>query len=152
MDQPQQHPNPSLAELLQRLEDRATEGLARVRLDGHAVSKSADSLHLAISSGLVAIPLSEVEDVFPIFGAPSPEWVSVVVRSADRIQYLRRIEESEESQADDIDGSVARGVVTVFCVDTATITGREGADATDDARCISFSDTTAPSRRPDLSA
>jgi hypothetical protein len=139
MKRQQGEPKTSLADLLRHLDERAAEGLARIRLDGHAVSKSKDSLHLAIPSGLVAVPFSEIEDVFPIFEAPTQEWVSVVVRNADRVQYLWR---AGELMSPDTQGGVAlMARATVRCFDTTTKTSREGADATDDGICFEQDDT-----------
>jgi hypothetical protein len=61
-----------------------------MRFPGRAVGKSSDSLHVAVASGIVAIPLSEIEDLRPIEGA-TPTEVMIDVANGDQITHLRRI-------------------------------------------------------------
>jgi hypothetical protein len=133
-----------LSDLLARLETQAEEGLNRVVLEGHAVGKGADSLHLAIASGVVAIPLSEIEDVKPTFGAPSPDWVSVVVRNGDRVEFLRRIGQFPGDIPTPGAGQAVERVGTRVCVDIPTVTSREGLDQTDGALCVVIEDPAPP--------
>jgi hypothetical protein len=125
-----------LAELLDRLEEKADEGLARTRLSGRAVSKSADSLHLATSSGLVAIPLSEIDDVSP--RGDDPRRVTVSIRRGDRVRQLVRVQPHRGIFTDPIFGDPigfpkGPGGQTLACYDTTTGTGDE--TTSDDEIC-----------------
>ena len=57
---------------------------------GKALGKSGDSLHVAVETGIVAIPLAEIEGIRPISGrTPIEVWIDV--RNGDRITQLRRV-------------------------------------------------------------
>jgi hypothetical protein len=58
--------------------------------DGRAVGRDKSHLHLAITSGVIAIPLDEIEEVTPLSDQPS-DIVSVSVKSADNIKYIRYV-------------------------------------------------------------
>ena len=51
--------------------------------EGKAVSRDADNLHLAVSSGVIAIPLADIGEVKALSGQGN-NIVSVSVKSADR--------------------------------------------------------------------
>jgi hypothetical protein len=61
-----------------------------MRFPGKAVGKSSDSLHVAVASGIVAIPLSEIEALEPIEGG-TPAEIMIDVTNGDQITHLRRI-------------------------------------------------------------
>jgi hypothetical protein len=82
----------ALTGLLDLLEERADDGLARVTYSGIAVSRSKDHLHLAVPSGVLAIPLDEIEDVAPIHEV-RPQNVFVAVRNANAIRHLIRVDQ-----------------------------------------------------------
>lgn len=123
-----------LSELLSRLETMASEGLARLTFQGHAIGKTGDNVHLAISSGVVAIPSSEIKSVIPMFGH-DPKWVSIVVRNADSATHIRRVRPINSLSYLPPWGGGADKTCTDNCHDTATVTSEEGTDATDDAYC-----------------
>jgi hypothetical protein len=83
-------PKKALSELLDRLETKAADGYGRMSFQGKAVGKSDDSLHVAVESGIVSIPLSEIEELRPIPGRSATE-VLVDVANGDRIKHLRRV-------------------------------------------------------------
>jgi hypothetical protein len=56
--------------------------------EGKAVSRDKETLHLAVSSGVVAIPLADIVEVKGLSGQ-SNDIVSVNVKSADRIKQIR---------------------------------------------------------------
>ncbi len=58
----------SLRQSLDRLEVKASEGLAGHTYEGHAVSKTDSCLHLAIPSGILSIPFFEINELIPITG------------------------------------------------------------------------------------
>jgi hypothetical protein len=76
-----------LDELLSRL-PATTE--APQTFEGKAVGRDKDHLHLAISSGVIAIPLAEIEKVTLLDGQPN-DIVNVRVRHADRIKQIRHV-------------------------------------------------------------
>ena len=66
MNQPNQPEEASkrVSELLKRLQVR--QDTAMITLQGRATSRSDTSLHLAVSTGIVAIPLDETDDITPL--------------------------------------------------------------------------------------
>ena len=127
--------NQVLEEMLTRLEERAEEDIARVRISGRAVSKSKENVHLATTSGLVAIPLSEIEIVTP--RDDDPGRVIVLVRNRDRIRHLLPVRMSS-ARVDDPIGipPTGPGDNTVVCFDTST--GFGDAITCDDERCVTY--------------
>lgn len=77
----------TLKELLAKLPpvDKAPQALT---YEGKAVSRDKDSLHLAVSSGVIAIPLADIAEVKGLSGQSS-DIVSVTVKSMDRIKQIR---------------------------------------------------------------
>lgn len=123
-----------LSDLLERLDKQSSDLWKRVVLEGRPVSRDDDSLHLAIASGLVAIPVKEIEDVRPIFGRA--EAMTVVVRNSDHIQYLRRSDDfAQDADLAASDGDTNAVQRAMSCGDTATRTSAQGCDATDDYCC-----------------
>jgi len=75
-----------LDELLARLPaDKSQESLT---YEGRAVSRDKENLHLAVSSGVIAIPLADIGGVKPLSGQ-SNDIVSVTLKSADRVRQIR---------------------------------------------------------------
>jgi hypothetical protein len=76
-----------LEKLLSRLPS-AAKSQQSLTYEGKAVSRDKDNLHLAISSGVIAIPLAEIGEVKALSGQ-SNDIVSVSVKRADRIKQIR---------------------------------------------------------------
>lgn|SRR5262245_14244488 len=57
--------------------------------EGKAVSRDNENLHLAVSSGVMAIPLADIGEVKGVSGQ-SNDIVSVTVRSTDRVKQIRQ--------------------------------------------------------------
>jgi hypothetical protein len=144
-------PQGTLEALLNRLEERAdNELLSRLTFFGRALSKSQDSLHLATESGIVAIPLSEIEDVAADHDPEHPDVVTVVVRHGDAVRHLLRVNPLPagggpapsaggfQTQMPGGGGEWCPPGYTCHyaCQNSATLTGlRPKADATDDYVC-----------------
>lgn len=79
-----------LKSLLQRLETRAEDGYASLCFQAKAVGKSKDAVHLAVESGIIAVPLDQIAAIAPIPGR-SPVEVSVEVLNGDTIRHLRQV-------------------------------------------------------------
>jgi hypothetical protein len=128
----EEEPMSELDDLLSRLPSRA-ETQQPLTFDGRALSRDDSHIHMATTSGVIAIPLAEIEAVRFIAGQGG-DLVSVDVRNPDRIQYIRRV-----SPALMIGGGsgVFRGPgefgdsPTGIYADSTTVTGGR-ADATDD--------------------
>lgn len=140
---------PGLADLLGRLALQAEDGFAAQAFTGHAIGKTADSLHLAIPTGILSIPFTEIRDVTPV-NAMEPDWVTVVVGNVGNTQHLRQADTASAWQNPGPASAPAApplgrilvtrgpdgvGSYTNICADTTTLTSREGADATDDGGC-----------------
>ena len=79
-----------LKQLLGKLEDRAENGYGIVSFKAKALGKSKDAIHLAVESGIVSVPLSEISSLAPIPGR-GPLEVSVEVKNGDLIKHLRKV-------------------------------------------------------------
>lgn len=77
-----------LEELLSKLPSIDQSSQAVV-YEGKAVSRDKDTIHLAVSSGVVAIPLADIAEVKGLSGQSS-DIVSVSVKSVDRIRQIRQ--------------------------------------------------------------
>ena len=83
-------PNQALADLLGRLESKAIDGYGRMSFQGRALGKTDENLHVAVETGIVAIPLAEIEGIRQIAGRSATEiWIDV--KNGDRITQLRRV-------------------------------------------------------------
>ena len=88
----------TLEELLNKLEARAEDGFARVVFVGRALSKSKENLHLAVATGVLSIPISEIESISPISDIPqNADHVYVGVKNADRVKHLFRAEQLKDT-------------------------------------------------------
>lgn len=124
-----------LDELLSRLPypDKAQS----LNYEGRAVSRDKDSLHLAVSSGVIAIPLADITEVNGLSGQSS-DIVSVDVKSADRIRQLRHVTPMfRRGGFGGAFGGLNFGsdTPTAGYVDSSTVTGGR-ADATDDTEWV----------------
>jgi hypothetical protein len=77
----------ALEELFARIDEVRDDDVVRKTLQGRALSRSKDNLHLAVRTGIVAIPLSSIERVTPI-PAARPDIVRVVVKNPTAVQTL----------------------------------------------------------------
>jgi len=65
---------------------------ARASLQGRATSRSEQNLHLATSTGLVAIPIGEIEDVRQLLPTGDPNLVSVTVKDNSKVRHLMNVQ------------------------------------------------------------
>lgn len=79
-----------LGQLLGRLEERSAEGYGRTSFRAKAIGKTKDSIHLAVETGIVSVPLSEIEGIKQL-SQRDPTVIRVEVRNGDRITHLRRV-------------------------------------------------------------
>ena len=127
-----------LDDLLARLDSRSDDAVAMRTFQGRALSKSDTNLHLAVRTGIVAVPLANVVKVMPIRG--TKDMVRIVVRNPEEVRSLLRV----TPQAAAGDGTAVGlrrgefigkgfvGVATCNFYDTPTVTGEEGDDTSDD--------------------
>jgi len=113
-----------------------------ITFEGRAISRDNDNLHLAIASGVIAIPLTEIANVQVLTGQPN-DIVSVDVRNADRIKQIRNAGPNPLNRiGGGFGGGLGGGLGGVFgnfgstfsngrYVDSATVS-QGVADATDD--------------------
>jgi hypothetical protein len=80
-----------LDELLSRLDAAAGQQRAGTTYQGRVVGREEEHLHLAVETGVIAIPLAEIEAVRPLIGARSTELVSIDVRDHSKIKQVRRV-------------------------------------------------------------
>jgi|SRR4029453_19257891 hypothetical protein len=76
-----------IGELLERLTVIGDVGTDSALFRGVAVSHSETALHLSTNSGIVEIPLAEIEDVSEIGGHPNA--VVVTVRDSSTVRVIR---------------------------------------------------------------
>ena len=79
-----------LAQILDRVESRAADGYGKMSFRAKAVGKSADSIHLAVATGIISVPLTEITSITAVRGLSDLEF-QVDVRNGDRITYLRQV-------------------------------------------------------------
>lgn len=79
-----------LAMILDKLEARSAKGYGALSFRAKAVGKTKDSIHLAVPSGIVSVPLSEIESIKPIPGLSAVE-VMVDIRNGDSVTHLRHV-------------------------------------------------------------
>jgi len=93
-----------LAGLLKRVQ--VQPDAAPTTLQGRAVSRSDGNLHLATSTGLVAIPIDTIEDVTPLLASGDPNLVSVSVNDHAKVRHLLKLKLTGE---DGEGGGATRG-------------------------------------------
>ena len=145
MNQPEDAPSKRISELLGKLQ--AQPDAAQITLQGRATSRSETNLHLAVSSGIVAIPIDEIEDVVPLSTTTDPTLVSVLVKDASKVRHLLKVQstmgaaEGSGSQAAGTQVARERGLggssglgsdtATPGWTDTVTISGGRLDDTAD---------------------
>jgi hypothetical protein len=138
-----------LTELIGRLPKRPDDEVAILAIEGKALSKNDANLHLALPSGLVAIPLDSIVKVTSVPG--TKEIVRMVVRNPDGIRHLLRVPtrtalsqagggEPATQRGEKIGSGWGVGVETCDYYDTETATGEEGFDACDDEEAVCQAD------------
>lgn len=146
-----------LDELLEILEEVRDEEIDRTTISGLACSRTTTDLHLAVGTGVIAVPIADIDEVTPL-GIDNPRTVSVTVKSADAVRWVRRppalskigssalrlaapaslrtslgvLQQSGDIEWPPIYGP---GVSTQFCVTTTT-----DGNACDDFECEVFDD------------
>jgi hypothetical protein len=126
----------TLDELFRRIEEKRDDDVARTTLQGRALSRSEDNLHLAVRTGVLAIPLSNIERVIPV-PASRPDIVRVVVKDPTAVRILyqapprTRLSARQGVRGEEIGTVFGPGVSTCTYYDTPTVTGDE-ADQCDD--------------------
>lgn len=95
MDQPKDPARKRISDLLNTL--KVEPEAIRLTMEGKAVSRSETSLHLAGPTGLVAIPLDEIEDVVPLGTTNDPTMVSVTLRDATKVRRLSNVQPAMQS-------------------------------------------------------
>jgi hypothetical protein len=128
-----------LAQLVDRIPTRSDDEVASLVVEGRALSKSDTSLHVAVRTGLIAVPLDSIARVMSVPG--TKDIVKVVVRNPEGIRPLLRVGRGVAAQVGggpsirrgDVIGTVfGPGVSTCTYYNTETETGEEGYDASDD--------------------
>jgi hypothetical protein len=126
-----------LDELVGHVPQRSDEDAARVTLVGRALSRSDRHLHLATSTGVLAVPLSDIEDVTVRF-RDDPTRVSVTVRGGrESVRLLRRGLAPRQQQREEPPPIViiGPGVRTTVCTTTYTDGGDPEGEMCDDEDC-----------------
>jgi len=86
-----------VCDFMKRLEDKADDGLARLVYSGKALSKSDQHLHMCVSSGVVLIPLSEIEEVDQIYPDIDADLVNVTVKNANLVRHIMKLEQLRDT-------------------------------------------------------
>jgi hypothetical protein len=125
-----------LEELLSRLP--SIEDSQLLTYEGKAVSRDKAHLHLAVASGVVAIPLSDITEVKPL-ADHSSNIVSVNVKSTDGIKQIRQVSGLRGGGLGGFGGGGFGYQPSTYSnghyEDSATVSGGQ-ADATDDTHWI----------------
>jgi hypothetical protein len=107
--------------VLQRLKDRSEEGLAKLVYTGKALSKSDTHLHLAVSSGIVLIPIAEIDSIAYVYKDFNEDYLHVTVKNADRVRHALRREQLRDSGGSGAAASSA-GADQAFHFEHSTVT------------------------------
>jgi hypothetical protein len=144
--------NDHLSDILAPLPTRSDDDVAVLLIEGRALSKNETNLHLALPTGLVAVPLDSISRVTSVPGTNGI--VRLVVRSPANIRQLLNVvrhdvEADEEenvggygdTQRGELLGSgPGVGVSTCDYYNTETLTGQDGYDASDDEEPVCRAD------------
>lgn len=82
-----------LKQLLDRLDTRSDEGYGRMSFRAKAVGKTKDSIHLAVETGIISVPLSEIAGLKSL-STRDPLVFRVDVLNGDKIIHLRKVPDS----------------------------------------------------------
>jgi hypothetical protein len=141
---------PKVPNALRDLPTRQDDEVAMRILEGRALSRSDTNIHLAVPTGLLAIPLDNIVKVTPVAGTKGI--VRILVRDPEAARPLLRV--SPRSATGSSGGGVVAavrgeligsgilgpGVSTCDYYDTPTVTGEEGYDASDDEEAVCQND------------
>jgi hypothetical protein len=145
------YPDASVKKLLDSLKQKNDDEVAVMTLKGRALSRSATSVHLATTAGIIAVPIANIKEVVSLNDAHA-DLVRVVVKNPKDIRQLLGVrpawptngggsggggavamEEGETVLTDRNPEKTYVGVGTYTTTDTDTVTGGQGnLDATDD--------------------
>ena len=145
-------PNKTLQKLLNDLARKKDDEVAVITLTGRALSRSAKNLHVAVSSGIVAVPIGNIEQMVTLAGS-RPGMIRFVVRNPSDIRPLLSVgpilpgptNEAEDPELPDgvvrtvleIKGFHDVGVNTCDLYATDTASGQDGnLDQSDDEKCF----------------
>lgn len=110
--------------------------------EGRPLSRDDENLHLATATGIIAIPIAEIQEVRALTGARK-DLVGVDVKHGDRVKYVRQVgARRNTATGDDILKDIirqSRDTWTTGNLDTAT-TSDGVADATDDTAWLDQND------------
>jgi hypothetical protein len=145
------YPDHSLEQLLDRLEEKPDDKVGVTTLKGRAVSRSANNVHIAISGGIVAVPIKNIGRVSAL-SRSQPDAVRLEVRNPQDIQPLLRVRAQgggtgfgsggsgtfETARNGEVVGTdrhytVLQGAGTIEYTDTDTTSGQGDADQCDDS-------------------
>src|SRR5262249_26724968 len=80
-------PDKTLQTLLDDLERKKDDEVAVITLTGRALSRSAKNLHVAVSTGIVAVPIANIQQMVTLAGS-RPGIIRFVVRNPSDIRSL----------------------------------------------------------------
>jgi hypothetical protein len=100
----------SIQKLLDSLEKKPDERVAIKALIGRALSRSDKNLHLAVSGGIVAVPIANIENIVSVTESQA-DVVRVIVRNPQEIRTLLRARLSQPASGGVILGGVGMGNV-----------------------------------------
>lgn len=89
----------SVEKFLKQLNDKGDDGVARLVYSGRALSKSHENLHMCVSSGVVLIPLEEIEAVSHVYEEIDDNLVQVTVKNADRVRHALKLDQLQDTPA-----------------------------------------------------
>jgi hypothetical protein len=135
---PEEAASQRVSELLKQLQ--VQPDAAKVTLQGRAVSRSETSLHLAVATGVVAVPLGEIEDVAPLGPAGDPTLVSVLVRDNTKVRHLLKVQPTTGVAQGT--GCQPAGAQAPFARGQAFLPGGGGLNLPPIFRCDSFTNDT----------
>jgi hypothetical protein len=127
------------------IEQLSAQPQAKTTLTGRAIRRTTDALHLAISTGIVAIPLEEIEDV-SLLQPSDKTLVSVLLKDISKVTRIHSVTLGRAASPMALNigggfggfgggGGESSDPTMTRCegyVDSRTVTG-DGYDATDDS-------------------
>ena len=139
----------TLKKLLAQLPQRKDDQVALITISGRALSRSTKNIHIAVPSGIVAVPIANVEKAVAVPGS-QPGIVRLVVNNPHEMQSLLGVRPANpgdggnpmDEKAEDgetvrgdllVEGVWGVGVQTCNLYSSDTVSGGDGnADTCDD--------------------